>query len=251
MKYTLLITLFISTHTMIFADVDCEKHIAYLQENTPNLNEYVFHSRCKTGQMLEIQKASELKYGSNTKFLENVLKTASQMGIYEGTAVDLGSGTGVWTKHLLNTSSWHVHAVDLFQPSLAALKQSVTSDASANLTLHNSDFRSFTFPKKADLILANNSLCFVPREDLPAVLENIYENLNPGGIVAATFWGDKDIRGEDPTLSTFTVEEVRSFFKEKYNILSCCNSEEGIDRNLDNDLVSWQVIYAIVQKPKE
>jgi tellurite methyltransferase len=229
---------------------ECQNRFEALQTTTPNLNEYVFHSRCGTKHMMEIQKASEVKYGSNTTFLERVLLTAKERGIYSGQAVDLGSGTGVWTKHLLTLGTWDVHAIDLYKPSLDDLKATVSSDAKGRLTLHNADFRTVTFPEMVDLVVANNSLCFVPRSDLKAVLDNIYDNLTPGGIFAATFWGDHDVRGDDPELSTFTPEEVKKLFDDKYTIISCCNSEEGMSPNLDGDVVTWNVIYAIVQKPK-
>ena len=155
----------------------------------------------------------------------------------------------MWTKHLLEIGNWKVHAVDLFQPSLDDLAQSVPLEEKERLVLDNSDFRAMTFPQQVDLILANNSLSFVPREDLKPVLDNIYENLRPGGILAATFWGQSDVRGEDPQLSTFSQEEVKALFTDKYSILSCCKVDKGKDPNLDGDIVTWSVIYAIVQKP--
>lgn len=244
-----LVTLSYSGHLHSLTDPECHKKFEHLQKNTPNLNEFVFHSRCGTKHMMEIQKASERKYGSNTKFLDRALLCAKEHGIDGGRAVDLGSGTGVWTKHLLRLAKWDVHAIDLYSPSLDDLAKSVTDSEKKHLTLHNADFRSITFPEKVDLVLANNSLCFVPRSDLKPVLENIYNNLNPGGILAATFWGDRDVRGEDPELSTFTPDEVKMLFKDSYTIISCCGSEEGETPNLDGDIVTWNVIYVIVQKP--
>ena len=239
----------LSASTSAPSSQECQKRYEELLKNVPNLNELVFHTDCGTLNMMEIQKVSEVKYGSNIDFLTQVLETANKHDVSGGEAVDLGSGTGVWTKHLLSLGSWKVTAVDSFQQSLDDLSASTSENTREALTLLNQDFRNMTFRQKADLVVANNSLCFVPREDLEGVLSTIYENLKPGGIFAATFWGAGDIRAKDPHLSTFTPEEIHKMLETKYTILRCCDSQEGMAPNLDGSVVPWKVVYAIVQKP--
>src|SRR5437867_550027 len=103
-------TILISALNWSIMKTECQKLYEHLKINVPNLNEYVFHSKCGTQKMMEIQKESERKYGSNTQFLDKALEIAYQNGIVDGVAVDLGSGTGLWTKHLLNSGMWDVHA---------------------------------------------------------------------------------------------------------------------------------------------
>ncbi len=229
---------------------ECQKKYETLLQNPPNLNELVFHTDCGLMNMMEIQKVSEIKYGSNTDFLDKVLRVANTHGISQGVAVDLGSGTGVWTKHLLSLKTWIVHAVDVFPESLKALAASTSEADKQRLVLQNEDFRDMHLPQNVDLIIANNSLCFVPRKDLDSVLDTVYHHLKPGGIFAATFWGKGDIRAKDHNLSTFSPEEVKKLLDGKYTIIQCCTSLDGEAENLDGKVVPWSVVYAIVQKPK-
>lgn len=132
---------------------ECQKRYEELLKNTPNLNELVFHTDCGTLNMMEIQKASEVKYGSNIDFLNQVLETAAKQGVTSGVAADLGSGTGVWTKELLRLGSWKVHAVDVFPQSLDELAKSIPDDLKEKLVLQNQDFRAMAFSEKTKQIV--------------------------------------------------------------------------------------------------
>lgn len=134
-----------------------------------------------------------------------------------------------------------------FKPSLDELERSIPSDQGSRLVLVNDDFRKMALPEKIDLIIANNSLCFVPKRDPMALMDTLSQNQRSGAIFAATFGGERDVRREDPPLSTLSSEEVQQLFERNYEILFY-NSEEGDGNNLNDKLVHWHVISVIARK---
>lgn len=207
----------------------------------------VFHSKNNILQKWNLQNEYEKKYGCDENFLNIILNKAAGQEITGGTAMDLGSGTGGWSRHLLQLNTWQLYAVDYFKSSLDHLEQSLSLAEKKRIRLVHKDFRKIDWPSDIDLILANDSLGFIPCDDLMKVLDSIRTSLRTGGIFAASFWGENDVRNYDEKLCTLSKTKIHTIFKDHYDELYF-DSKEGDSKNLDNQIAHWHTIHIIVKK---
>ena len=96
--------------------------------------------------------------------------------------LDLGCGAGVPATRLLADRGFGVTGVDLSGRQLD-LARKLVPDA----TFLKADMTELDFgPGAFDAVVAFHSIIHVPREDHPALLENIHRWLGPGGLFLAT-----------------------------------------------------------------
>lgn len=133
-----------------------------------------------------------------------------------GIAIDCGCGAGS-TITYLRDNDLTVHGFDLEAESIERCQRRFSDDARVHLT--QAAFRDFDYPK-ANLIVADASLFFCPRDDFPFVWEKITDALQLGGVFFGGFLGPNDTMASDqynkdafwPDVCTFVESELRPIF---------------------------------------
>lgn len=111
-----------------------------------------------------------------------------------GLAVELGAGSGVETKALLELG-WSVHAID-GSPRTAKILAEEAGAHRDRLTVEIGSFGDVAIPE-ADLVFAQFSLPFAG-DRLDAVMGQVGEAVGPGSVFAGHFFGrNDDWAGED------------------------------------------------------
>lgn len=151
---------------------------------------------------------------------EQLVKAVSRLPAIngDGVAIDCGCGAGSIIAYL-RENDLTVHGFDLEAESIERCQRRFAGDARVHLT--QATFRDFDYPK-ADLIVADASLFFCPRDDFPLVWEKITHALQPGGIFFGGFLGPNDTMATDqydkevfwPEVRTFVEPELRPIFND-------------------------------------
>ena len=106
--------------------------------------------------------------------------------------LDLGCGAGVPATRWLGDRGFEVTGVDLSEKQLDLARRLVPEATFLKADMTELDFGPGTF----GAVVALHSIIHVPREDHPALLENIHRWLPPGGLFLATLTVT-DFDGED------------------------------------------------------
>lgn len=112
---------------------------------------------------------------------------------FTGLALDLGSGTGGETMHLLR-SGWNVIALDHHPEAIASLQANAPAGSEERLTPVQQKFECFQAAQvpALDLINASHSLPFCPPQYFPAFWQEIKASLRSGGRFCGHFFGIRD-----------------------------------------------------------
>ena len=103
-------------------------------------------------------------------------------------ALDLGCGAGRNTRFLLSRG-WHVTAVDAEPAAIAAVSEIKNED----LSVVQSRFEDFQFGEaRYDLVCAQFTLPFTPRDKFPVVWAGLKRAIKPGGYFEGQFFGTRD-----------------------------------------------------------
>ncbi|EWT02506.1 hypothetical protein N865_05330 [Intrasporangium oryzae NRRL B-24470] len=119
-------------------------------------------------------------------------------------AVDLGCGSGVETRALLN-SGWRVIAVDS-EPSTPARLASQIGSAEG-LEIRVQSFQELDLGR-VDLVHAAYALPFIDPTDFPSVWQRLRDALNPGGWLAVDLFGDRDEWAETEGMTFLNRSQV-------------------------------------------
>lgn len=107
-------------------------------------------------------------------------------------ALDLGSGSGRDTIFLLGAGFDKVDAVDS-HPEAARFIELLPEDSRHHLEFHQTTFDDFDFGIEVyDVMNAQNSLAFNPRDTFEEMFGRLKASLRPGGIFVGNFFGDRD-----------------------------------------------------------
>lgn len=161
-----------------------------------------------------------------------------------GVAVDLGCGAGADTFELLRRG-WTVHAVDSAADALAALRAAVPPDVQPRLVTHASRFEDFAWPR-CDLVWSGWSLPYCTPASWPMLWRALVEALQPGGRVAADFFGPRHAWAGSDGVLTLAEGEVRALLAgldvEAFDI------EDGW-RPSGGELTRWHAFGVAARKP--
>jgi SAM-dependent methyltransferase len=173
-----------------------------------------------------------------------------------GLAVDLGCGAGVETIELL-ARGWSVIAVDQEADALTQLSDllardprfAASSDALsrglARLSTRACPFGALQIPA-CDLVWAGLSLPFCPREEFVPLWTRTLEALNPGGRIAADFFGERHAWRDRPGIQVHRAGEVRALCRPL--TLEWFSEGEGLRRSALEGIVHWHEIQLIARK---
>jgi len=137
------------------------------------------------------------------------LERAAELFPRPGDALDVGAGAGRDTAYLLRRG-WRVTAVDASPSAAAALRGLPLQDNLSVVVSAAEDFQPATY----DLVNAQFSLPFIARSQFDATVQRERDAVRPGGVMAATFFGENDewnVAGTEQSFSTRAdVERVFS-----------------------------------------
>lgn len=128
------------------------------------------------------------EYATEAKLLLEILY--KKLGPGRHTLLELGVGGGHLLSHL--TSVFEATAIDLSEEMLA-----LSAQLNPSVEHHIGDMRSVKLPKKFDVVLAHDSICYMLNEDdLRAVFQTAKAHLEPGSVfVAAPDWFKDTFQG--------------------------------------------------------
>lgn len=157
------------------------------------------------------------KYNSNPVHSE-VLEAMESLS--PGKALDLGCGQGR-NALFLAQHGFEVTAVDQNELALEIL-QSIVEQEDLEMTVGLYDINSATLTQTYDLIVSTVVLMFLQADRIPAIIQNMQEQTNPGGynlIVCAM--DTEDYPCQVPFSFTFKEGELADYYKDweliKYN----------------------------------
>jgi trans-aconitate methyltransferase len=122
-------------------------------------------------------------------------------------AVDLGAGDGTETRWLLERG-WRVHALDGTPGLRARILDHLESDPGDQLTAVDEEFGAVTALPQASLIYAGISLPFGTGAEIEHILGLVAAALEPGGVFAAHFLGERDSWASRDGVTVQSAEEL-------------------------------------------
>lgn len=160
-----------------------------------------------------------------------------------GEALDLGAGGGRDTEHLLR-AGWRVTAVDASPASAAALRRLPRQRSLEFVQSRIEDFEPATY----DLVNAQFSLPFIAPPRYHAALRRLRGSVRPGGVMAATFFGERDQWNEAGAGINFTTADaVRELFA-GWELIELTEVEED-GQTADGSPKHWHVFHVIARRP--
>lgn len=159
-------------------------------------------------------------------------------------ALDIGCGAGRDSIFLIDKNI-KVESIDKSKPEVQILKNKVKHNP--NIKIYTKRIQDFNF-KKYDLINAQWSLPFLPRNDFELILAKIYKSLNQGGFFAGQFFGVNDEWNtpKNANMTFITKKEAKAFLKQYEEIQFNETKEYGFDR--ENNPKFWHFFEFVVRK---
>jgi SAM-dependent methyltransferase len=196
---------------------------------------------------------SDLKIGDEARWRKFMAATIGQppwpelvraADLFEapGEALDVGAGAGRDTAYLLGRG-WRVTALDSSPSAAEALERL----AHPNLRVVVTAAQDFV-PSAYDLVNAQFSLPFIPRDDFAATVVRLRDSVRGAGVIAATFFGKHDEWNVPDNNMTFsTQEEVERMFSgldliELTEVEKDGNTADGAPKH-------WHVFHLTARRP--
>jgi len=159
--------------------------------------------------------------------------------------LDLGSGIGTETVFCLK-KNFSVHAVDFSLDSKKYIDEQITSEEQNRLRFTLVDFSYYSFYEKYDFIWAYHSLPFCNSNQFISSCERVLAALNPNGIFAGSFFGDKDEWVISNNCCGLTKERLLILFKD-FEIISLNETQQDGATAL-SEIKRWHVFEVIAKK---
>jgi tellurite methyltransferase len=170
------------------------------------------------------------------------LVRAAGMFDQPGEALDMGAGAGRDTAYLLS-QGWRVTAVDSSPSAVTALRRLRPQRNGHVVQSAAEDFE----PSAYDLVNAQFSLPFIAPARFTATVQRLRDSARPGGVMAATFFGEHDewnVPGTDLTFNTRA--EIEGVFGEWELIELAEDDEDG--HTADGTPKHWHVFHLIARR---
>ncbi len=158
-------------------------------------------------------------------------------------ALDLGAGTLRDTKFLLQEGFRSVVAVDI-EPSVQDRAKNIEDD---RLRVVTASFQTFEFEKDAfDLVNAQNSLQFIPRESFDEVFMKIKGSLKEGGIFVGSLFGENDGWEGASNMTFLSLAQLQGLFSDM-EIIELREEEKDAPTVAGSDK-HWHIFHVIARK---
>ena len=161
-----------------------------------------------------------------------------------GIAVDLGCGAGRDTVLLLK-HGWTVISYDINNNAQYILDR-ITPEERNRFTFVKARHQDAEIPK-CDLVVANDSMHYLSKDEFKAVVNKIYDSLNPNGDFIAEFLGNKDDWAKnDPDNAFISLKELREIMGNRFEIEAF--REHEVDKpTLEGEQKHWHTVSVITR----
>jgi SAM-dependent methyltransferase len=161
-----------------------------------------------------------------------------------GIAVDLGCGAGRDTVLLLK-HGWTVVSYDINNNAQYILER-ITPEERSRFTFVKSRHQDAEIPK-CDLVVANDSMHYLSKEEFKTIIDKIYDSLNPNGDFIAEFLGNKDDWAKnDPDNEFISLKELREIMGNRFEIEAF--REHEVDKpTLEGEQKHWHTVSVITR----
>ena len=157
-------------------------------------------------------------------------------------AIDLGCGTGVDTRAMLERG-WSVFAIDAQQEAIDRLRQRIADDLGVHLETAVARMQDVELPR-VDLVWAYFSAIFCPPEAFPDLWAKVTGAIVPGGRFAGQLLGDRDAWAPNADISAFDRDEalglLGAFELERFDEVE----EEG---HVSGELKHWHYFHVVAR----
>lgn len=159
-------------------------------------------------------------------------------------ALDLGPGALIDTKYLIEQGFKHVTAVD----SSNTAQEIYETLPSGKVDYVTSSFENFSFPEDTyDLINAQFSLPFNPKETFPEVFDKVKKSLKEGGIFVGQLFGTRDDWSKIRDDATFLTKEQATALLSDLTIIEF-EEEEKDSIPAVGEFKHWHIFNIIAKK---
>jgi trans-aconitate methyltransferase len=175
------------------------------------------------------------------KEISPILKMATEYVDVFGVAVDVGSGDFTDTNFLAAKFN-QVIAID---PSKGA-REMAEKNKKDNVDFYNLKIEDFEMSQVVDLVNAQLSLQYVPRDIVEDALLKILFSLKRGGLFVGTIVGDNDSWKDSVKMSTLSRDKINKLFSD-FEIIEFFETEEDGRTRLGTDK-HWHLFRVIAKK---
>ncbi len=173
-----------------------------------------------------------------------LLIRAAALASNGGQALDLGAGAGRDTRYLLE-QGFQVTAVDA-EPHAVALLATLPPD---HLQVVQSSFADFPFAFATyDLINAQFSLPFMPRDRFTTVFVRLKAALARGGVFAGQFFGVHDEYNNTERVMTFLTRAEAEDLLSDLEVIEFAE-EDADGHKADGSPKHWHVFHILARRP--
>ncbi|MDJ0323715.1 methyltransferase domain-containing protein [Cryobacterium sp. PH31-AA6] len=162
-----------------------------------------------------------------------------------GVALDMGSGDGVETRHLLSLG-WRVHSYDADPVARERLTTGLDPGALSRLSFSSAQFEELTGLPEADFVYAGFSLPFCAPSAFPGLWDAIRSAVKPGGLFAGELFGPHDSWGSRTDMNFHDREQVAGLLA-GLGVLSLV--EEDREGQSAFGPRHWHVFHVIARNP--
>ena len=176
--------------------------------------------------------------------VRSLVQAAVSLCTNKEAALDLGAGTLIESRFLLDAGFKRVIAVDS-SPEILEFANGVNDD---RLDVHVSSFQDFMLvPESYDLITAQFALPFHGPEGFDAFFGRLVSALRPGGVCTAQLFGDRDSWNIPGDTRAFHTKEEAQALLEKLEVKEF-EEEEKEGMTASGEQKHWHVFHFIAVK---
>lgn len=164
--------------------------------------------------------------------------------IKPGIAVDLGCGAGRDTVLLLK-HGWTVISYDINNNAQYILDR-ITPEEKGRFTFVKARHQDAEIPK-CDLVVANDSMHYLSKDEFKAVVDKIYDSLNPNGNFVAEFLGNRDDWAKnDPNNAFISLKDLKEVLGNRFE-LEAFREHEFEKPTLEGEQKHWHTVSVITR----
>jgi SAM-dependent methyltransferase len=155
-------------------------------------------------------KSNWSKYYKKTQLRDPSLLLKMSLNNFKapGVAYDLGAGSGVDTRYLIE-QGWKVTAIDKEKNSIEQIK--INCQGSQNLTVLQNNFENLSL-KTADLIYGRFAFPFCHPKSFNKFWKTMTSSLNANGVLAGVLFGTNDSWVVNKNMTFHTQKEILKLF---------------------------------------
>lgn len=164
-----------------------------------------------------------------------------------GAGIDLGFGGGEDIL-FLSSHGMQMIGVEKNKKSYDSLLEKISVENS--ILLLNENILNYKFkPDFFDVVIINNVLPFLSKENAVLIIEKSINSLKNNGYLLLTVFGPKDGWSADPDMSFFDFDEITSLFEKSNKVVVYFKStEEGPGLTRKGDKKYWHIHRFILQR---